>query len=167
LTPSYVFAYTANYAMPAIDVDRDVYDALQALAIPFEDTPTSVLRRLLALDTTSSPTARGGNTSARRATVGSILPEGEYEQPILRALVEAGGSDSARSVTDRVGEILSGRLTPDDMRTNRSGEIRWRNRTAFARLRLVGRGLLRDDSRRGVWEITDEGRAAAKSGGED
>jgi hypothetical protein len=95
--------------------------------------------------------------------VGSILPEREYERPILRSLVEMGGSASAKAVTDRVGELLDSRLTLTDRETNRSGEVRWRNRAAFARLRLVERGLLRSDSRRGVWEISPGGREALEA----
>jgi hypothetical protein len=148
--------------MPSIEVDTQVYDALKTLAVPFEDTPNSVLRRELKLDDDDATfrTARGGATKARRAVVGSILPEGEYEQPILSALVEAGGSASARAVTDRVGELLGTRLTSADHELNRSGEVRWRNRAAFARLHLVERGLLVKGSRRGVWEISSAGREA-------
>jgi hypothetical protein len=157
--------YLAMYAMPTIEVDTDVYDALKALAVPFEDTPTTVLRRELKLvsGSRSSRTARGGSTRAQRATVGSIIPEREYETPILRALVEAGGSASARAITDRVGDLLDSRLTPTDREANRSGEVRWRNRTAFARLRLVERGLLLSGSRRGLWEISPAGRAALET----
>lgn len=150
--------------MPTIEIDTDVYDVLKALAVPFEDTPNSVLRRELKLDTPpKSKTARGGPTRTQRATVGSILPEREYERPILRALIEAGGTASARDVTDRVGELLNTQLTETDQQMNRSGEVRWRNRAAFARLRLVERGLLVSGSRRGVWEISQAGRAALAS----
>jgi Mrr N-terminal domain len=147
--------------MPTIEIDTDVYDALKTLAVPFEDTPNSVLRRELKLGgRPASRTARGGPTRAQRATVGSILPEREYEIPILRALVEAEGSASASDVTDRVGELLGSRLTQTDREANRSGEVRWRNRAAFARLRLVERGLLLSSSRRGLWEISPAGREA-------
>src|SRR4051812_41831521 len=39
-----------------------------------------------------------------------------------------------------------------------TGEVRWRNRTRFARLRMKERGLLSDMSPRGIWEMTDAGR---------
>jgi hypothetical protein len=38
-----------------------------------------------------------------------------------------------------------------------SGQIRWDNRLGFARLRLIERGHLRSNSRRGLWELTDAG----------
>lgn len=37
--------------MPTIRIDDDVYSWLKSQAIPFEDTPNSVLRRLAGLDT--------------------------------------------------------------------------------------------------------------------
>ena len=37
--------------MPTIRVDDDVYSWLKSQAVPFEDTPNSVLRRLAGLDT--------------------------------------------------------------------------------------------------------------------
>ena len=43
----------------------------------------------------------------------------------------------------------------------------WRNRVGWARYRLVEDGLLRSDSPRGVWELTEEGaKAAAAIAGE-
>ena len=149
--------------MPTIEIDAQVYRALKTLAVPFEDTPNSVLRRELKLDDSPAFEDEREPARARRAVVGSILPEGEYEAPILAALVEAGGSESAKVVTDRVGELLGARLTPTDRELNRSGEVRWRNRTAFARLHLVQRGLLLRGSRHGLWEISPAGRQALRS----
>jgi restriction endonuclease Mrr len=49
-------------------------------------------------------------------------------------------------------------LTPRDFEPLKSGEIRWRNRARFARLRMKELGLLSDSSHRGIWEITESGR---------
>jgi restriction system protein len=104
---------------------------------------------------TTAKAAHGGT----RAAVGTILPESEYELPLLRALVEADGSGPAARIIDRVGELLDGRLTELDLQRHRTGEVRWRNRTAFTRYKLVQRGPMDAGSRRGIWAITDAGRA--------
>ncbi|PZS39108.1 MAG: hypothetical protein DLM62_10070 [Pseudonocardiales bacterium] len=148
--------------MPTIEVSDTVYQALKERAIPFEDTPNSVLERLL-----NDPGEQRGDGAARipppgRAAVGTLLPEGDYQLPILRALIEAGGRAPAGQVTDRVGELLEGQLTERDHDCLRSGDIRWRIRTAFARLTLVRRELLADGSPRGIWEITQQGREHAR-----
>jgi hypothetical protein len=47
---------------------------------------------------------------------------------------------------------------PADYEKLASGDIRWRNRAQFVRLRLIERGDMKKDSPRGLWEITDQGR---------
>jgi len=37
--------------------------------------------------------------------------------------------------------------------------IRWRNTAQWARYRMIQAGLLAPDSPRGIWEITEAGRA--------
>lgn len=148
--------------MPSIEIDDEVYAALQKLGRAFEDTPNSVLRRELRVSagarSHTRPKSRGGRDW--RALTGSILPEREYELPLLRALDEAGGGASAKDVTDRVGELLASKLSAVDRELLRDGDVRWRHRTAFVRLALVKRGYLRSDSDWGVWEMTDKGRKA-------
>ena len=149
--------------MPAIDLSDDVYSDLKQLADPFEDTPDSVIRRLLDQHAGQTPPRERARPGAR-AVPGTILPETEYEIPILQALDELGGRAPAGVVTDRVGELLERRLTDQDHERHRSGDVRWRNRTAFARLALVRRNELASDSPRGIWEITDVGRKRLKRG---
>jgi hypothetical protein len=61
-------------------------------------------------------------------------------------------------VIDALEERMSGVLADRDRERLQSGEIRWRNRARFARLRMKERGLISDASRRGVWAISDRGR---------
>lgn len=149
--------------MEKIEIDDEVFGRIKAEAEPFVDTPNSALRRLIGLDAGAKPGA--GGPKAARAPLGSLLPESEYEEPILRVLVEKGGSAHAKEVTDAVGELLGDRLTEADREPLKSGDIRWRNRTAFVRLTLKDKGDLAADSPRGVWEITDKGRARVEGGG--
>lgn len=147
-----------------IEIDAQVYAEIQTLARPLEDTANSVLRRVFGLD---EGAAVDGFKSApvthpkppRRAAFGELLSEREYEIPILQSIEEMGGSAVASRVVDAVGEKVSEQLTPLDLERVPSGVgIRWRGRVAFTRLRMVERGLIKADSPRGRWEITDEGR---------
>ena len=167
--------------MPEVDLDSDVFEYLQSQAQPFLDTPSTVLRRLLKLDgkengagpvapaPAKSPTGaakrvkRPGHTRTR-AAAGTILPEQRYELPLLRALVAAGGRAPYREIVDAVGVELKDELMPADLEALNSGTIRWQSRLQFVRLRLIERGLLDKDTPRGVWGITDAGRAAADNG---
>jgi hypothetical protein len=72
-----------------IEVAADTYAALQRMARPFEDTPDSVIRRLLDREAQAS-NGHSVRRNPERAPVGSILPEHEYELPILQSLARRG-----------------------------------------------------------------------------
>lgn len=94
----------------------------------------------------------------QRAVRGSLVPQSEYELPILQVLVEKGGQAPSREVIDALEPILGDKLKEVDRSRTSSKEIRWRNRAQFVRLTLIERGEMVKDSPRGIWEITDTGR---------
>ena len=167
---------------PTIRIDDDVYRVLQSRAEPFVDTPNTVLRRLLELGDAAEKreelagasqvrvdsvepfvpekgAARKKRTKKRkRAPSGTLLREEAYEIPLLSVLDEAGGSAAASEVIKALGLQLDGRLMPNDYESLNSGAIRWENRAQFVRLKLVQAGDMAGDSRRGVWEISQQGR---------
>jgi restriction endonuclease Mrr len=89
--------------------------------------------------------------------VGSLLPESAYEQPILRALAERGGSAPARDVVHAVGELVADQLTELDREKLPNGGERWQSRVQFSRLRMKEKGLIKSGSPRGLWELADVG----------
>jgi restriction system protein len=148
--------------MPQVDLDDDVFEAIKAQAEPLVDDVNSVLRRVFGVRGARARSAVPAG--AGRAAPGSILSEREYELPILQELLARGGSGQATEITDAVGERLKDKLTERDRENLNSGDIRWRNRAQFTRLTLRKRGLLREDSPRGIWELTAEGRKVAEAG---
>jgi hypothetical protein len=179
---------------PTIRIDDDVYDALKERAEPFVDTPNTVLRRVLGLtlpeadepeelapgevqhEERPAPPAprasrprrqsrgRRSKPKGTRAPKGSLLAEDEYELPLLQILAERGGRAPTREVLEELERRLDGRLTPGDREHLKTGGVRWRQRAQFVRLRLVEAGDMIGGSPRGVWEISDQGRA--RVGGE-
>lgn len=108
-------------------------------------------------------------TKAERRNLGKLrkgmrTPTEAYYQPILRALDEMGGSGQTADVLDRVGQIMKGVLKDVDYQPLASSpdNLRWRNAAQWARNSMVQEGLLKADSPRGVWEITDRGREMLK-----
>lgn len=91
-------------------------------------------------------------------------PEIAYYQPILRALSELGGSGKMNDVLERVEQTMQGTLTGVDYQPVASDPEmpRWRNTAQWARYSMVKEGLLKQDSPRGVWEITEAGHMALK-----
>lgn len=150
---------------PSIETDDEVFEVIKKHAEPFVDTPNTVLRRLLGIDrVTARPKPAAGKADKPvRAVPGTLLPESEYEIPILRYLEERGGRAPSREVVEAVGEALGDKLTELDKQPLKSGDIRWENRAAFVRLRLVERGELAKNSPRGTWEISDKGRERLRS----
>lgn len=95
---------------------------------------------------------------------GLRTPEEAFRKPILKALVELGGSAPIGEVLELVGKNMEGKLTKHDFETLPSDlrSIRWRNTAQWCRNTLVREGLMKRDSPHGIWEISDLGRKALK-----
>lgn len=96
-----------------------------------------------------------------RAPPGEKLPLEEYFHPILLSLEEIGGRGSLHDVLPRVFDKVKHRLSAVDLEglASTPNEPRWRNTAQWARSRLGEAGLLSSTSRRGIWELSDKGRA--------
>lgn len=110
-------------------------------------------------------------TRVRRQDLGKLRrgvrnPSESYIRPILQALSEMGGRGETAAVLDRVGEIMKPVLREVDYQPLASNpdNLRWRNAGQWARNSMVNEGLLKADSPRGVWEISEKGRAGLASG---
>lgn len=96
---------------------------------------------------------------------GMRTPESAYYQPILRVLNELGGSAKMNDVLVKVEQAMRGILKQVDYEPLTSGlDMRWRNTAQWARNSMVRDGLLKSNSPKGVWEITDAGRLALAKG---
>jgi restriction system protein len=84
-----------------------------------------------------------------------------YFGPLLDALRELGGSGTPDEVVERIALDLK---ISDEVQNELlpSGEPRFRNQVAWARLYLVRDGLI-DSSKRGIWSLTERGRATKLS----
>jgi hypothetical protein len=92
--------------------------------------------------------------------------EDAFRCPILETLVEVGGSAPVNEALDRVEQKMKNILNSYDRQPLPSypNTVRWRNTAQWCRNALVQEGLLKADSPRGVWEISDRGREALKRG---
>ena len=89
---------------------------------------------------------------------GFKTPESQYKIPILQALIELGGRGEVNDILVKVYEKMKDILKPIDLQDLPSGtDFRWRNTARWARNTMINEGLLRKDSPRGVWEITEKG----------
>ena len=114
-----------------------------------------------ASEQTENNEIRAERQKLGRLRRGLRTPEKAYYHPILQALVEAGGKLSMKDTLERVKQLMQAVLKEVDFEPLSSDPEtpRWRNTAQWARDRLVRKGLLKSDSPRGIWEITDAGRA--------
>lgn len=82
----------------------------------------------------------------------------QYMEPVISSLRALGGSARPPEVVDKVAELLK---VSDEKRAEQmaSGNARFDNMVAWARFYLAKAGVI-DSSKRGVWALTDKGRAS-------
>lgn len=97
---------------------------------------------------------------------GLRTPESQFRRPILEALAELGGRASIDAVLACLEQKMRDVLNEYDRQPLPSTphELRWQNTAAWCRYTLVQEGLLRPDSPRGIWELSDAGRRALETG---
>jgi len=84
--------------------------------------------------------------------------------PILRALVDVGGSAPASDVLAAVLDAMRGVLTESDYQVLADGQTeRWLKTAEWCKHRMKVEGLIAADSPRGLWEITEAGRRWLKA----
>jgi len=157
--------------MPTIRIEQDVFDGLKQLAEPFVDTPSAVIRRLLTEKGILQPvqpraTPVPAPASKEKVLTPDLTPQSIYEQFLLVTLAHNfGGRGDKRGVTKAVIErmVKQGFVGPADLELVATGETRAENTITWGRNALKDRGLIARGSRRGTWELTEEGTEAAKA----
>src|SRR5262245_6352963 len=91
------------------------------------------------------------------------LPQKEFRVPLLVILLRFGGKAQAKDVRRLLGPIMAPKLADGDFESVSTGDPRWWNAACWERSELVRDGLMRGDSERGVWEISDQGRSVPAS----
>lgn len=89
------------------------------------------------------------------------LPQWEYYQPILQALVELGGEARKTQLEPIVERLLDSRLQASDRDLMSGGRERWKVMVHRARRLLRTEGWI-SDAGGATWQITAEGRRAAQ-----
>ncbi len=162
--------------MPVVRVSDETWAALKKWAEPLEDSPDDVIRRLLEFAERASDEADSdGQRHAPRfdparidpahidrdrrplRRTRGVTPQKEFREPVLDALVELGGSAPAKRVLELVERHMRSVMTDGDYEELRSGGPRWHKAANWARYVLARDGLVRRNSPRGTWELSDEG----------
>lgn len=115
---------------------------------------------MLGVSTVKKRRGRPPKSKLERAKKGEITPEHDFFIPILQIIKEEGGSAKTKYVVRKVGIMMSGNFTLKDREPvpSNPNQTRWDNRVRWARNTLITKGLLKSNSPRGLWEITQKGR---------
>jgi hypothetical protein len=150
--------------MPVIRVSNETWERLKAHARPFEDKPEDIVN--LALDALDEKLGRKvpreKHSPSKSTASGNKLPQKEFRMPLMKALYELGGSASVSQIRGVMEKKVAHLLSDADYEPVSTGEPRWWNATCWERADLVREGLFAEDSERGVWELTEEGKAIVR-----
>lgn len=113
-----------------------------------------------ALDREWRSLAKGAAATPGSSATGR-LPQWEYYQPILQALIELGGEARKTQLEPIVERLLAGRLQASDRELMSGGRERWKVMVHRARRYLRTEGWI-TDAGGATWRITAEGRRAAQ-----
>ena len=158
--------------MPTIRIEDEVLEGLKKLAEPFVDTPSAVIRRLLIekgilAEMPARPRpSRTTSVGSGKVLTSQLTPQLIYEQFLLVTLEkDFGGRGDKRGVTQTVIErmVRQGFIGPADLELVATGETKAENTITWGRNALKNRGLIARGSRRGMWELTEEGAEAASA----
>jgi len=97
-------------------------------------------------------------SQGKRQRVQGGMPMSAFRPYILKALAQLGGRAREAEVLERVWEMVRPQLTEIDLEWLPTGnDYRWRKKARWERLKMKQEGLLRDDSPRGIWELSKKG----------
>jgi hypothetical protein len=145
--------------MPVIRISDETYARLKKHAQPFEDTPESIIvKALSALESVDGEVPTLTRTPSAPRSDAPKMPQKDFRVPLLMTLLRFGGRAQAKDVRPLLGAIVAPKLADGDYESVSTGDPRWWNATCWERNELVKEGLLRADSERGVWEISEAGK---------
>ena len=102
---------------------------------------------------------KNGSHDLSRLHRGIRTREAAYFKPILQVLNQMGGFGDMADVLERLPKLMKGTLTDLDFEplAANSEVPRWWNTAQWAQSAMVQAGLLKSDSPRGIWEMTEAG----------
>jgi len=83
--------------------------------------------------------------------------QSEYRPYIIDCLKAHGGRAHVKTIRNWIEKEMSHKFSTRDLERldNANGEAVWWNSAQWARLDMVKEGVLRNDSPRGIWELSE------------
>jgi hypothetical protein len=141
------------------ELDDDVITALQNLAVPFQDSPSDVIRRLLNNTVSKQSTQLLIKERSERPQRENMTSQNVYAEYLLKCIRAAGGSIDSTTGARKVLEMMidDNILTETDLATMQNGKMRAENMVTWAIRKLKQTGKLGKSAKRGTWSLTKRG----------
>lgn len=94
-------------------------------------------------------------TNIRKINDTTYFKEKELEPILIAVLRDFGGSASKKAIEYEIGRRLQYEFTPADYKRVGEGIPRWKKNVQWNRLHLVKRGIMKEGSPRGIWELSE------------
>jgi hypothetical protein len=135
----------------ALGVQAESIQVLNQLADELDEI-LSDLKSRLGRDVPAGVKRKRSKRSLLQRTDKSV-----FRNLIIEALEQKGGSAHKNDILKYIGAKLDGKLLPGDMEwRDTSKDYVWQNNTSWERFAMVTDGILKADSRRGYWELSDD-----------
>jgi len=85
-----------------------------------------------------------------------LTPRNTLIRAIVQVMEEMGKSGHKREIHNRLEDVLEGVLNSEDYEIDSSGQVTWHHQVDWARMYMVQVGILKNDSPRGIWELSEE-----------
>jgi hypothetical protein len=153
--------------MPVIRISQQTLNRLKAYATPLEHTANdmvtmaldaldAVKKRPKSIEDPPSLTRRASKKKVKLQRTG--LSQKELRLVLLETLYAFGGDATTREIRTSIERVLAPILDEIDREVVSNGNARWWNVVGNLRNDLCTEGLLRADSRQGIWELSKQGR---------
>jgi hypothetical protein len=163
--------------MPTIRISQQTWERLKTYATPLEDTADDVVS--IALDALEAA-RRKGLRIARHSTAASLpkrnserpkrgkrAPLKKFRAPLLETLYRLGGKAYSREIRKTIERLVAPMLGKADYELVSNDVPRWWNAICSVRNDLIRQGLFRNDSERGIWELSKRGFELMRAQAED
>jgi hypothetical protein len=164
--------------MPVIRISQHTWERLKTYATPLEHTANDVVN--VALDALEVAQRRGLHVASQstatplprrksdRSKLGKRLSQKKFRAPLLDTLRRLGGKAYSREIRKTIEQLVAPMLGAADYELVSNSQPRWWNAICSVRNDLIREGLFRNDSERGIWELSKRGfefmRAQADNG---
>jgi hypothetical protein len=163
--------------MPVIRISQQTWERLKAYATPLDDTADDVVNisldaleaarrkgRHIARHSTATPLPK---TKSYRPKRGNRVSLKKLRAPLLDALYRLGGKAYSREIRKTIEVLVVPMLGKADYELVSNTQPRWWNAICSVRNDLIREGLFRNDSERGIWELSKRGFELVRSHADD